>query len=150
MIVFDLQCSCGYLFEGWFENREDFDRQSSEGLVRCPACSGDEITKILSPVSSLSLPGRQRGQQPSQNLIAEQVNTAMVELLHSVQHFVQEHFENVGADFTKESLKMHYGVEEQRNIYGVTTPEQDKILKEEGIEVLKIPYIDEGNDSDCN
>ncbi|MGD9072079.1 MAG: DUF1178 family protein, partial [Desulfobacterales bacterium] len=42
-------------------------------------------------------------------------------------------------DFTKEALKMHYGVTEQRNIRGTSSPEEEKILKEEGIEFIKIP-----------
>ena len=53
--------------------------------------------------------------------------------------FVEKNFEDVGADFTKEALKIHYGVTEPRNIRGVSTPEEEKTLKEEGIEFLKIP-----------
>jgi hypothetical protein len=36
-------------------------------------------------------------------------------------------------------LKMHYGVAEQRNIRGTSSPEEEKTLKEEGIEFIKIP-----------
>jgi len=150
MIIFDLQCSCGYQFEGWFESRGDFDRQSSEGLVLCPACGGDEITKILSPVSSISSQRPHGGQASSEQGTVDQATQAVVDFVHSVQRFVEKNFENVGADFAEKSLKMHYGVEEQRNIYGVTTPEQDKMLKKEGIEVLKIPYITDGRDPDCH
>ena len=40
---------------------------------------------------------------------------------------------------TKEALKIHYGATEPRNIRGVSTPAEEEILKEEGIEFFKIP-----------
>jgi hypothetical protein len=36
MIVFDLACECGFLFEGWFKDHEEFTRQEREGLLRIP------------------------------------------------------------------------------------------------------------------
>jgi len=45
----------------------------------------------------------------------------------------------VGSDFTKEALKMHYGVIEPRNIRGVSTKEEEKTLKEEGVQFIKVP-----------
>ncbi len=53
--------------------------------------------------------------------------------------FVEKNFDDVGCDFAKEALKIHYGVEEPRNIRGVSTKEEEKMLKEEGIDFLKIP-----------
>jgi len=36
-------------------------------------------------------------------------------------------------------LKIHYGATEPRNIRGVSTKEEEKTLKEEGIQFFKIP-----------
>jgi len=36
---------------------------------------------------------------------------------------------------------MHYGVSEPRNIRGVATEEEEKMLKDEGVEFFKIPII---------
>jgi hypothetical protein len=47
----------------------------------------------------------------------------------------------VGADFSKEALKMHYGVEKKRNIRGSATGEEEETLKDEGIKFFKIPSI---------
>ena len=41
--------------------------------------------------------------------------------LETLQKFVAENFEDVGTDLAKESLKIHYGISEPRNIRGVTT-----------------------------
>jgi hypothetical protein len=48
-------------------------------------------------------------------------------------------FDDVGCDFAKEALKIHYGVEEPRNIRGVSTKEEEKMLKKEGVDFVKIP-----------
>jgi hypothetical protein len=34
---------------------------------------------------------------------------------------------------------MHYGVEEPRNIRGTTTEAEEKMLRDEGIQFIKIP-----------
>ena len=46
----------------------------------------------------------------------------------------------MGTEFAKEALKMHYGVTDQRNIRGTSTTDEEKILKEEGVEFHKIPF----------
>ncbi len=56
-----------------------------------------------------------------------------------VAEFVEKNFDNVGPDFSKEALKIHYGVSEPRNIRGSSTPEEERTLKDEGIEFVKIP-----------
>jgi hypothetical protein len=53
--------------------------------------------------------------------------------------FVEKNFDDVGCDFAKEALKIHYGVTEPRNIRGVSTKAEEKTLKEEGIQFFKIP-----------
>ena len=63
--------------------------------------------------------------------------------------FVEKNFDDVGADFTKEALKIHYGVTEPRNIKGVSTREDEKLLKEEGVDYVKIPMPVEKNDTDA-
>jgi hypothetical protein len=53
--------------------------------------------------------------------------------------YVQKNFDNVGADFAEEALKMHYGVSEPRSIRGVSTPKEEETLKSEGINFFKFP-----------
>lgn len=48
MIAYDLHCSAAHVFEGWFSSSTDFDDQKSAGLLRCPICDDDKITKSLS------------------------------------------------------------------------------------------------------
>ncbi len=61
--------------------------------------------------------------------------------LQLVSEFIEKHFEDVGAEFYKEALKIHYGEAEKRNIKGTATTEEEVILKEEGVQFLKVPII---------
>ena len=61
--------------------------------------------------------------------------------LQLVSEYIEKHFEDVGAEFYKEALKIHYGEAEKRNIKGTATTEEEVILKEEGIQFLKVPII---------
>jgi hypothetical protein len=47
----------------------------------------------------------------------------------------------VGLEFTSEALKIHYGGAKKRNIKGTATSDQEKLLKDEGVQFLKIPII---------
>jgi len=66
--------------------------------------------------------------------------------LKTLQNFVEKNFEDVGTDLAKESLKIHYGVTEPRNIRGITTEAEEKELQKEGIELLKIPMSPQNRD----
>jgi hypothetical protein len=139
MIVFELACACGYMFEGWFRNRDDFEIQQAAAFLVCPECGSHKIRKILSPVSfqSVDQPLAEKSPEtpsPEIDQLAE-----VQKALKTLQKYVENNFEDVGADLAKESLKIHYGVSEPRNIRGVTTEAEEKNLNKEGIELLKIP-----------
>ena len=38
MIVFDLKCGTGHVFEAWFGSSADYADQQARGLVDCPIC----------------------------------------------------------------------------------------------------------------
>jgi hypothetical protein len=141
MIVFDLACICGYEFEGWFQDRQDFEKQQAEAILVCPECGSHKINKILSPISFQSV-GRLPVEEPPASPAAEHDQLAEVaRALDTLQKFVEKEFENVGTELASEALKIHYGVAESRNIRGVTTAAEEKLLKKEGIELLKIPML---------
>ncbi len=133
MIVFDLECMNGHSFEGWFEDSTAFAKQQENGQITCPVCNTAVIEQKLSPVavrtsSSSNMEARIRANQ-----------TAIVEFTEKITEFVEKNFEDVGSNFTKEALKMHYGAAERRNIRGITTAEDDKMLDNEGVPVIKFP-----------
>ncbi|PQP33530.1 DUF1178 domain-containing protein, partial [Desulfobacteraceae bacterium SEEP-SAG9] len=53
--------------------------------------------------------------------------------------YVEKNFDDVGPEFAKEALKIHYGVSEPKNIKGVSTKQEEETLKQEGVKFFKIP-----------
>lgn len=147
MIIFDLSCSCGSQFEGWFRDRDDFETQQRTGILQCPDCGGREVHKILSPVAVQrgGSGARESALQGSPGLEAGTVQA--LKILKAVNQFVRTHFDDVGSRLAEESLKIHYGIEEPRNLRGVASEEEEGMLRKEGIELVKIPLLTEEDDS---
>lgn len=133
MIVFDLECLNGHTFEGWFDDKEDLEKQQEQGLLTCPVCETSSVVQKLHRIAIKRSSGRstQKALQANQEALAE--------LTEKVAEYVEKNYEDVGSDFTKNALKMHYGAEEYRNIRGTTTKEEDKVLAREGVPVLRVP-----------
>jgi len=133
MIAFDLECSRGDRFEGWFDNIEAFEEQCAKGLVSCPICGDKDVRRVLSPVAV------KKGTREARNIQGNSEAIDYRRLAREVVRYVEENFEDVGPKFAAEALKIHYGVSEPRNIRGCATEEEEKTLKEEGVEFFKIP-----------
>jgi hypothetical protein len=133
MIAFDLQCSKGHNFEGWFKDLESFTEQNSKAMIVCPICKDTRITRVLSPVSIKSSHNRDKPR--------EQGEIDYQKLAHGIMDYIRENFEDVGTDFAKEALKMHYGVTDKKNIRGTATAGEEEILEDEGIKFFKFPFL---------
>lgn len=131
MIAFDLECSKGHMFEGWFNNTPSFEEQNTKKLISCPYCNDTRIRKVISPVAMKT------SSKPDENKDAGA--TDYRRLAREVVDYFNKNFDDVGPNFTKEALKIHYGVTEKRNIKGSATDVEEKMLKEEGIEFFKVP-----------
>jgi hypothetical protein len=140
MIVFDLECINGHTFEGWFEDKKDLETQQEQGILACPVCETTSVSQKLHAISirKSSSAVRQQAIQASQD--------ALSELTEKVAEYVEKNYEDVGSDFTKNALEMHYGAEEHRNIKGTTTKEDDKVLEKEGVPVFKVPSVKKPKD----
>jgi len=150
MIVFDLSCSCGCQFEGWFGGRDDFEEQLRKGILQCPACGGFEVHKILSPVTVQKSSSGSWATEPQTNPQSVSGADHALKILQAVSRLVRINFEDVGTRLAEESLRMHYGIEKSRNIRGVATEEEERMLREEGIELLKVPILPEGEKENSN
>jgi len=132
MIAYDLQCVNGHTFEGWFEDRKAYLDQQKKGLITCPLCNDTSVDIVPSTFAiKSSHPSKPRQLQVAEDTL-QRVSREAIE-------FVEKNFDDVGCDFAKEALKIHYGAAEPRNIRGVSTKDEEKTLKEEGIEFFKIP-----------
>lgn len=134
MIVYDLYCHRGHVFEGWFDDGADYKAQKEKNLISCPVCDS-HVIEIRLPAVGLR---RAAAYAPKQTEAAARDMEAM-ENLTQLQKYINENFEDVGGEFARHVLKMHYGVEEPRNVRGVSSPEEEKQLEREGVPFLKIP-----------
>lgn len=130
MIVFDMACSQGHIFEGWFDSPESFEKQNSKNLVSCPYCDDTDIRRVLSPVA-VKKSGTETQAVPSP--------IDYRKLAKEVINYINKNSEDVGPKFAAEALKIHYGVAEKRSIRGTATLDEEKTLKEEGVDFFKFP-----------
>lgn len=161
MIVFDLSCDEGHVFEAWFKNSDTFEMQADAGQIECPLCGGREIRKsLMAPNiaakgnSSFSEMDETIEVDPSRSVAvsahtptnmevnAEDVKRALDHMHDTMSKFrrqVEENCEYVGDDFAEEVRDIHYGKSQERGIYGETTLEETQELLEEGIDILPVP-----------
>jgi hypothetical protein len=144
MKVFDLQCTQGHLFEGWFGSDDDFQAQTARGLLACPLCNDAEVRRLPS-APRLNLSGAQAPQAtpaaaPAATTTATVARTADMQSawLQAVRQLV-ERTEDVGERFAEEARRIHYGEVAQRGIRGQASPEERQALLDEGIETVAIP-----------
>jgi hypothetical protein len=182
MIVFDLTCAQGHVFEGWFRDSAAFEAQKTDGDIVCPVCADCQITKApMAPRLALSGQSEERIQEHAQEQAAQDapvpVTTVRVpardrrsreEVFHApaaaaatekaaklaaeaaralraLREEVQRSCDYVGDKFAEEARKMHYGEAEKRSIYGETTFDEAKELREEGIEIQPLPRLPREN-----
>ena len=132
MIVFDLKCIQGHKFEGWFDDGKAYEDQKAKGLLACPVCNDEDVSKIPTAFSI-------KASHPEKSPALAQKELAKFE--KTLAAFIEKNFDNVGSRFATEALKIHYGVTEPRNIRGTSTQEEKKTLKEEGIAFIKVPVV---------
>ncbi|HCP01342.1 MAG: hypothetical protein CL573_06365 [Alphaproteobacteria bacterium] len=136
MISFNLVCTNGHEFEGWFRSSKDFAHQSEKQLVACPECGDTGIEKsLMAPV--VGAKDSVVADRSEKTVQARELR----KLLGEVRDYVETNFDDVGDDFTDEARKIYYGETDERPIYGNATDEDAKKLAEEGVPVGKLPWV---------
>ncbi|ATY30693.1 DUF1178 family protein [Sphingomonas psychrotolerans] len=144
MIVFDLKCGGGHVFEAWFGSSAAWEAQRASGLVGCPICgSGDVAKAVMAP--NVGAKGNQRAPAPAPSADAPppEVIKAAMEMIASAQAKMLETSRWVGAAFVDKARAMHLGEEPTAQIHGQATPEQAQELVDEGVPVapLLVPVV---------
>ncbi len=140
MIIYDLCCDNEHRFEGWFQSPADFEVQSDGGLIRCPRCDSGEVRRVPSAVAigGHQVPSEVRPSAAA-TFSAAGANAQVRALYHQLVSAVLSSTEDVGTGFADEARRMHYDEAPERAIRGQTTDEEYEALKEEGIDVIRLP-----------
>ena len=65
--------------------------------------------------------------------------------LIKIRKYIEKNFEYVGKNFSKKVREIYYDKNSKKTIYGSTTPEERDELREEGIDLLSVPWVDKEN-----
>ncbi len=134
MILYQLKCSNGHQFEGWFRDGTTYEAQSGRGEIECPICGDDGVGKA--PMAPKL--GRGGGQTSEQR--AMQIARKVLSDLDLLRGKVEDNFEDVGDKFAEEARSIHHGEAEERGIYGEATEDEVEELVEENIDFHRIPW----------
>lgn len=129
MIVYDLRCRKSHRFEAWFRDSAAYDEQAAAGKVTCPECGSRRVEKApMAP--RVARGGVAKGRQNA--------DAAMRRAARELQRKVEENCDYVGPDFAEEARKIHYGETDARGIYGETSDDEARTLREEGVEFNRV------------
>ncbi|MBP8295134.1 MAG: DUF1178 family protein [Burkholderiales bacterium] len=149
MIVFDLACESGHRFEGWFGSTGDFEAQRGRGMLECPVCGIQAVSKLLSAPrlnlvsTGMADPGAEAGAKAVAVPDEAGTRATMVAARTAFyQHLRQmlERSDDVGERFAEEARRIHYKETPERQIHGVATREETAELIDEGVAVLPLPF----------
>ena len=127
MIVFQLNCGKGHIFDIWFKDGNTADRQLARGMVECPECGDRKVGKaLMAPRVNSTGIGAKGDKVPAQNMAVLASN--MRAQLAEVRRQVEENCDYVGDKFAEEARKIHYGEADARGIFGEANEDQHREL----------------------
>ncbi len=127
MIVFDLKCGGGHVFEAWFASSAAFEEQAAAAQVRCPICDDAEVVKAAMAPNI-----------PAKGNTRADAKTAL-RALAAAQAKALENSQWVGKAFPDRARAMHAGEEAHAPIHGQATLAEAKALVDEGVAVAPLP-----------
>jgi hypothetical protein len=146
MIVFDLSCTHGHTFEGWFGSSDDFASQQTRGLLCCPQCGTPDVVKAPMAPAVPVKGNRRAAERPAaaaQGLsnapMPPHVQQALVKLAQA-QAAALKDSTWVGKKFADDARAMHYGERDPAPIHGEASPAEARQLLEEGVAVAPLPF----------
>ena len=137
MISFNLICSKGHEFGGWFPNSDSFEKQVKKKQIPCPDCGDTKVSKsIMAPTVTAKSAVKEKRTADAAKLR---------KMLGEVRDHVEKNFDDVGDEFPEEARRIYYGETEPRDIYGNASDEEAEDLAEEGVPVGRLPWLKRPN-----
>ncbi|MBC9031070.1 DUF1178 family protein [Sphingomonas sp. JC676] len=136
MIVFDLKCGTGHVFEAWFGSSDAYEAQRAGGMIQCPMCGDGDVAKAVMAPNV----GAKGNQSPA---IAPAALKAAMAAVAEIQSKMLEKSQWVGTAFADTARAMHLGDAPQAQIHGQATADEARELVEEGVPVapLLVPIV---------
>ena len=154
MIKYKLRCKSKFCssenqFDGWFKSIEAYENQKHQGLINCPICGSDKVVKSLTTPSlkinknqtSVSQTKTHKASSSNRNFIASENSDNISTLLRTLKKEVQKNSSFVGDEFVSQVRSMKEGKIKEKPIHGHGTNREIQELRDEGIDILNIPWI---------
>ena len=141
MIKYRLICNdCNLSFDSWFGSSREYEKLKKKNFLKCYNCNSIKIEKTLMTPQVV---------QKTQDKYKEKKDNelkAVTRKIKAYQKFIRENFDYVGKNFAYEARSIHYdNKKKNKGIFGTTTNDELKELKEEGINAEVIPWIEDKN-----
>jgi hypothetical protein len=138
MIKYKLICkNCDLSFDSWFSTSVEYEKLKTKNFLNCHNCNSKKT--IMAP----KLINKYREKIMEKNIFKLKERNKKIK---EYQKFIKNNFEYVGENFAHEARTLYYDKNKKiKGIYGKTSNEEFKDLKEEGINAEVIPWIEDKN-----
>ena len=154
MIKYKLKCKSTFCvnekeFDGWFQSIDAYENQKLKNLINCPICGSDNVVKILAAPSfnintdkiTIDNDNQQKNPKNNGNFLANKNPDNISTLLRTLKKEVQKNSTFVGDEFVSQIRSMKEGKIREKPIHGHGTNNEIQELRDEGIDVVNIPWI---------
>ena len=137
-------------FDGWFQSIEAYEKQKINGLISCPICGSDDVVKSLTTPSLKKITKMKQENEinkinkPSKvndNFVVNENLKNISTILRTIKKEIQKNSTFVGDQFVSKVRSMKQGKIKEKPIYGHGTNKEIQELKDEGIDVVNVPWI---------
>ena len=156
MIKYQLKCRSNICsdekeFDGWFKSIDAYEKQKLQRLINCPICGSDKVEKLLtapslktnknktSDIKDKQFKNSKKNETFLGNVDSDNIST----LLRTLKKEVQKNSTFVGNEFVSQVRSMKEGKIKEKPIHGHGTNKEIEELRDEGIDVINIPWISE-------
>ena len=139
MIKYRLICNdCNLSFDSWFGSSKEYEKLKKKNFLICHSCNSTKIEKTLMSPQLI------KKVQDKHNDKREVKLKEITEKIKKYQKFIRENFDYVGKNFAYKARSIHYdNKKKNKGIFGTTTNDELKELREEGVNVEVIPWIED-------
>ncbi len=141
MIKYNLKCKNKHEFESWFSSSKEFEKLKSKKIIECTFCGTKNVQKSIMSPNVISK------EQKEKNIKSSRYIKRIRKDLLKMRNFIEKNFKYVGDNLPQEARNIYYDKRKNKNIYGKATLEETEELREEGIELTTIPWIDNKKDN---
>ena len=154
MIKYKLKCRSKFCngqkeFEGWFKSFEAYEKQKLHKLLNCPICGSDKVEKLLTTPNLKTNKNKTLGDEDKQyknsknkeNFLGSINSDNISTLLRTLKKEVQKNSTFVGNEFVSQVRSMKEGKIKEKPIHGHGTNKEIQELRDEGVDLVNIPWI---------